>query len=458
MTLTEKVCRKILADSFSDLPREAVIMVKRAVQDCIGCAVAGTGDPAGEKILHYLGDTGAKGECTVISSWLCLPPAEAALANGVLAHALDYDDVNNASIAHTSVVLVPAAMAVCEKVRASGSDLILAYAAGFEMIARLGRAMLPEHYEHGWHSTSTLGVMGAATAAGKLLRLGPREMGQALGIAASFASGTQQNFGTMTKPLHAGHAARSGVMAALIAKEGFTAEPDILAQGYSFARVFGAGRVPDLSTVAENWANPWELLESGITIKRYPCCAGNHSSLDVMLKLVKDYDIKPEEVRKITCEVPGLVIGILHRHKPRTAAEARFSLEFAMAAAVKDRAAGLHQYTDSKVNDPLIRAVMKRVEQSQMTQELMAELRGGDLKGSRITVQLSDGRKIQGQTGEARGHPGDPLTDEELEAKFRECTEGILPDENTGKALILLARLENLDEISKLTNLFRKKA
>lgn len=453
MTLTEKISRKILDSRFSELPDGAVRAVRRSVQDCIGCAVAGIRDPASEKIIGYLSGTGARGGCTVIASSLRLPPAEAALANGVTAHALDYDDVNNASIAHTSVVLLPAAIAACELTSAGGGDLILGMAIGFEMIARLGLAMLPEHYDHGWHSTSTLGVMGAAAAAGRILGLDVDQMRAALGTAASLASGTKQNFGTMTKPLHAGHAAGSGVMSALLAKQGFSADDDIMERGLSFPRLFGGGRVPDLSQIAENWGDPWELEASGITIKKYPCCAGNHSSLDAMLKLLGENEIKPGEVKKITCEVPALVMGILHRHSPASAREARFSLEFAMAAAVNDRAAGLRQYTDQRVNDPSIRRLMARVETIEMGPELAAELRGGDLKGSRVTVELEDGRIIRSSAGEARGHPGDPLTDEELDTKFRECSMGILPEKNIDRALSIIAELENLEKLDSLTRI-----
>jgi 2-methylcitrate dehydratase PrpD len=451
MTLTERISAKILAAEFSQLPEAAVSVVKRSVMDCIGCAVAGSREAASEKILRYILSTGAKGDCTVIASSVKLPPAEAALLNGVSGHALDYDDVNNASIAHTSVVLIPAALAAAEETGGSGKILILAYAAGFEMIARLGLFMLPDHYRHGWHSTATLGVMGACAASGKILGLDMDRMCHALGIAASLASGSQQNFGTMTKPLHAGHAARSGVTAAILARQGFTAEKDILEKGYSFARLFGGGIVPDLSGVAEKWAEPWELVNSGITLKKYPCCAGNHSSLDAMLKLVSENNIKPEKVKRVFCEVPSLVMGILHRHQPNTVAEARFSLEFAMATAIVEKAAGLRQYIDEKVNDPMVRKIMERVEQREMSKELMAELNAGDLKGSRVTVELDDGRIFEERTGEARGHPGDPLTDSELEAKFRECAEGILPDDNIEQAMALFRDLENLDDIKKLS-------
>jgi 2-methylcitrate dehydratase PrpD len=207
--------------------------------------------------------------------------------------------------------------------------------------------------------------------------------------------------------------------------------------------------------VEKKWGKPWELIGSGITIKKYPCCAGNHSSLDVMLKLASENDIRPEEVKKITCEVPGLVTGILHRHRPATALEARFSLEFAMAAAVVERAAGLKQYADERVNDPLIRSVMEKVETKEMEMKLMSELDGGDLKGRRVTVELEGVRKIEGETGEARGHMGDPLTDLELAAKFRECAEGILPDGNIRRALSLIEGLDDLEDIRDITGLFR---
>jgi len=423
-------------------------MAKVAIRDFFACALAGSRTPVAARILAYAQRHESPGPAPIIGvPGLRLAPAAAAWIVGTLGHALDYDDVNSVAVAHTSAALVPAILALAETRRASGKDVITAYAVGFELIVQLGRRLNPALYEHGWHSTLTLGALGAAAAAGKILRLSPEKLCHALGIASSFAAGTRQNFGTMTKPLHAGNAARAGVTAALLAADGFTADPDILGAGYGLGKILSPGRPKDLSALAGKWGRPWELVASGIAIKKYPCCAGNHSSLDAMLKLAAAYHLRPEKVQRITCEVPALVMGILLRHRPRTAAEARFSLEFAMAVAVLDRAAGLRQYTDRRVQDPRVQRLLLKVMTRELPKVMQKRLGGGGLNGARVTVELKGGEKIQAEAGAARGHPGEPLREAEHWAKFQECAAGILPVARAAKLFQELSRLEVISEL-----------
>ena len=451
MSLTLELSRRMASAHFSKLPAGASAMAKVAIRDFFACALAGSRTPVAAKLLAYVQHHESPGPAPIIGvPGLRLAPAAAAWIVGTLGHALDYDDVNSVAVAHTSVALVPAILALAETRRASGKEVITAYAVGFELIVQLGRRLNPALYEHGWHSTLTLGALGAAAAAGKILRLSPEKLCHALGIASSFAAGTRQNFGTMTKPLHAGNAARAGVTAALLAADGFTADPDILGAPYGLGRIFSPGRPKDLSAMARNWARPWELIASGIAIKKYPCCAGNHSSLDAMLKLAAAYDLRPEQVQRITCEVPALVMGILLRHRPRTAAEARFSLEFAMAVAVLDRAAGLRQYTDRRLQDPRVQRLLLKVMTRELPKVMQKRLGGGGLHGSRVTVELKGGEKIQAEAGAARGHPGAPLREAEHWAKFRECAKGVMSLSQAEKLFAALTRLDQIPEVRRL--------
>jgi len=405
-----------------------------------------------EKILAYARRYEPAGSAPIMGiKNFCLSPPAAAWIAGVLGHALDYDDVNQIAVAHTSVALAPAIFALAAERRVSGKKAILAYAVGSELIVKLARFLNPAHYEHGWHSTLTLGALGAAAAASKALGLPPEKICFALGIASAFAAGTRQNFGTMTKPLHAGNAARAGVTAALLADDGFTADPDILGAEYGLGKVMSPGAAVDLRPMLKSWARPWELEASGIAIKKYPCCAGNHSSLDVMLKLVEKHDLEPQEVKRITCEVPTLVQGILHRHRPLTAAEAKFSLEFAMAVAVMDRAAGLKQYTDRRLLDPALRRLMAKVETKTLPKPLEKRLHGGGLKGARVTVELRGGKKLGAETGEARGHAGDPLSEAEHWAKFQECAAGVISRPRAQALFGALGRLDRISDVRQIT-------
>jgi len=455
-SLTRAIADQMAAARFSDLPAVASAMAQVAVRDYVACALAGSRTEVAGKILSYARRYEPAGSVPVMGvPNLRLSPPAAAWVNGALGHALDYDDVNQVAVAHTSVALAPAIFALAEDRRLSGKQAILAYAVGFELIVRLARFLNPDHYEHGWHSTLTLGALGAAAAAGKALSLSPEKICFALGIASSFAAGTRQNFGTMVKPLHAGNAARAGVTSALLAADGFTADPDILAAEYGLGKVMSPGAPVDFKPLLRQWARPWELEASGIAIKKYPCCAGNHSSLDAMLRLIEEHDLQPAPVKRIICEVPALVQGILHRHRPRTAAEARFSLEFAMAVAVLDRAAGLRQYADRRVKDPALRRMMAKVKTQILPKALEKRLRGGGLKGARVTVSLRNGKKIQAETGEARGHPGDPLREVEHWAKFQECTAGVISLPRAEALFAALGRLDRISDVRQITKQFQ---
>ena len=453
--LTSEIGRLIAQARFSDLPAQAVAMVKAAIRDFVACGLAGSRTEVAEKILAYARRCERPGPAPIMGiKKFCLSPPAAAWVNGVLGHALDYDDVNQIAVAHTSVALAPAIFALAEERPVSGKQAILAYAVGFELIVKLARRLNPAHYEHGWHSTLTLGAIGSAAAAGKVLGLTPDKLCFALGIASSFAAGTRQNFGTMVKPLHAGNAARAGVTAALLAAEGFTADPDILGAKYGLGRVMSPGQPKDLKPMVRRWAQPWELLASGIAIKNYPCCAGNHSSLDAMLRLIEEHDLQPAQVKRIICEVPSLVQGILHRRRPTTAAEAKFSLEFAMAVAVMDRTAGLAQYTDRRLQDPALRRLMAKVETKTLPKPLAKRLRAGGLKGARVTVELRDGRKLWGEAGEARGHPGDPLREVEHWAKFQECAASVISRPRAQALFAALGGLDQIRDVRKITQQF----
>ncbi|MFQ5933470.1 MAG: MmgE/PrpD family protein, partial [Dehalococcoidia bacterium] len=226
MNITESVADFILETRLDDVPGEAIIQAKRAILDTLGVALAGSREEPSRIVLEFVQERGGRATASIVGAGLRTDCLSAALVNGTMAHALDYDDVNDAMMGHPSAPLVPAVMALAQEVGASGERALEAFLVGFEVECKLGLAVGHSHYVKGWHATSTLGTMGAAASAAKLLGLDKRCTQMALGIAASMAGGMRQNFGTMTKPLHVGHAARSGLLAALLAQKGFTASAD----------------------------------------------------------------------------------------------------------------------------------------------------------------------------------------------------------------------------------------
>jgi len=250
--------------------------------------------------------------------------------------------------------------ALGEELRSSGKEVIEAYVLGVEIWAKIS-SIMPEFHLKGWHPTGVLGTIGAAAAAAKLLKLTTDQTTMALGIASSEAAGLHRNVGTLTKPLHVGNAAKNGIMAALLSKEGFYAAKDILEGDDSFSVTFYGKDISDVSKIVENLGTSFALISPGLNVKKYPSCYSTHKPLDGILHLIKVYHIKPEEVEVVICESNPVAQKALHYTDPSTALEGKFSMQFAMAVALTDQGFGLAQATDEKVNDPTVKNLMKRV-------------------------------------------------------------------------------------------------
>ncbi len=284
----------------------------------------------------------------------------AALANGTAAHALDYDDMCFVSLAHPSAPLVAALLAAGELNGASGARLIDAYVIGFEIEARLGRVMNPRHYQRGWHCTSTLGAIGSAAAVARLLQLDGPTVGHAIAIAASEASGLKENFGTMVKPLHAGLAARDGVLAALLARSGLTASERALDGPQGFLRAMDSER-DDLDRECSDLGARWEIADTGITVKLYPSCAATHPTLDAVLDLRAREGFTADDVERIDIDVDAITPTVLIYDKPASGLEAKFSMPFCVAAAIADGRVGIETFDTARLDDPRVTSLMSRV-------------------------------------------------------------------------------------------------
>ena len=403
------------------------------------------------RVRKLIEHRGASDEATIVGTPLRASIEDAALANGVAAHALDYDDVQASLSGHPSVPVLPTVLALAERARKPGADLLTAFVIGVEIEAKIGRALNPAHYELGWHATSTLGVFGAAAAAGKLLGLSRERMAQALAIAASMSSGIKANFGTDCKPWHVGHAARCGLEAAHLAAVGFTGNPRVLEHGDGFGSTHGAGMKPAWDLTVAGLGAPHELADPGIGVKRFPACASTHQALDATLELIALHAIDPANVTAVECGVSYMAPHQLIYDHADTGLQGKFSMQYCVSVALLDRTVGLAQFADDRVRRPDVQALMPKVRMfvhpEQTTRDSLAR------KFTEVTVALKDGTKLQRRIDQAKGQPRNPLTDGELEVKFRDAAGRALQSDRIEALLTAVGKLETAPDASAIARL-----
>ena len=441
MSLTRDLGRFVADAAFSRLPAEAIDVARIGFIDCIATMIPGARDPAPQLLRRALQPT--DGEASLYFSGERAPAPEAAWINGTAGHALDYDDVASLR-GHPSTVLVPAIVAEGETLGASGPDMLAAYVVGYETWAELAWRDPGHHHRKGWHPTGIFGPIGAAAACASLRRLDAQRTAHALALAASQSSGIMANFGTMTKPFHAGRSAHSGVIAARLAEIGFTASPDALEHPQGFlSAVSPAGEV-DRETPARGLGEEWKIVKYRLGIKKYPACYCTHRALDAMLELLARRALRPEEIEKITVSLSDTHALILRNHEPRTGLEAKFSIEFAMAAAVIARRAGLGEYNDGFVRRPEVQALMRKVS-VETNRNYDPEVSGASV-WDQVRIDLAGGGSIESEkVSRAKGHADRPLSEAELFEKFRGCLDAggsrIAPE-------VLFDRLKHLEDLS----------
>src|SRR5215469_5113916 len=441
MGLTQDLGRFVADLSFERLPQDAAEVARIGFIDCIATIIAGAPDPAPQLLRRALQPT--DGQATLYFAGERSPAPEAAWINGTAGHALDYDDVASLR-GHPSTVLVPAIIAEGEALGASGRDLLAAYVVGYETWAELAWRDPGHHHRKGWHPTGIFGPIGAAAACASLRRLDAQRSAHALALVASQSSGIMANFGTMTKPFHAGRSAHSGLFAARLAEVGFTASPDALEHPQGFlSAVSPAGEV-EREAPARGLGEEWKIVKYRLGIKKYPACYCTHRALDAMLELLARRPLRPEETEKITVSLSDTHALILRNHAAQTGLEAKFSIEFAMAAAVVARRAGLGEYSDSFVRRPEVQAQMRKVA-VETNRNYDPEVSGASV-WDQVRIDLADGGSIESEkVSRAKGHADRPLTEAELFEKFRGCLDAggsrVAPE-------ALFDRLKHLENLS----------
>jgi len=417
MKLTEALGNFVADLSPNRIPDEARRVARMGFTDCIGTMIAGRYEDAPQILRRVLSPSG--GEASLYFSEHRAPAPEAAWINGTAGHALDYDDV--ALRGHPSTVLVPAILAEAETLDASGDDMLTAYIAGYETWAELFHRDTGLHHGKGWHPTGIFGAIGAAAACAKLRKLDAARTAQAIALGASQSAGIMANFGTMTKPFHAGRAAHAGLMAARLAEAGFTASPDALEHPQGFlSAVSPAGNVDRSDPVS--LGTEWRILSQGLGIKKYPTCYCTHRSIDAMLDLMGRQPLKPGDIKQMTVSISENFSTILRNHAPDTGLAAKFSMEFAVSSAVIARRVGLAELTDDFVRRPDVQALMGRVRIETNT-DYDSEMAGAS-RADQVRIALADGGTVETeQVRRATGHPTRPLSDAQLYEKFRDCLE-----------------------------------
>ncbi len=457
MSLTGYVAEFIVGTSASAIPESVRALGKRSILDGLGLMLAGQAAASGRIVADYLRELACPGTSTVVGSGLRTAPRFAAFANGVAAHADDYDDTQLATapdrvyglLTHPTAPVLPAVLALAERHARSGAELLTAYLIGLEVECKVCEAIAPRHYQHGFHSTGTVGAIGAAAAAARLLGFDVETTRRALSIAASQAAGLRENFGTMTKPFHAGRAAESGVVAAELAARGWTAAPTILEADRGFFRAAGGGYEPAL--IEGRLGAPWHFDHPGVSIKPHPSGSLTHPGMGLLLDLIRQHDIRPERVRRVRVGTNSNMPNALIHHRPTTELHAKFSMEFCLAILLLERRAGLAEFTDEVVRRPDVRAMLERVEFGIHPE---AEAAGYDKMTTIIEIEMEDGRTISGRADYGKGSPANPMTETELEAKFHECAAwGGLPRANAERALAAIRSLETLPHTVELTTL-----
>ena len=436
LPLTEGLAGFVAAPGFDAAPADVVPVIRNGFVDTLAALLGGRDEPVTRAALAFALRRGGAGESTLLLGAGRAGASEAAFANATAAHALDYDDM--ALNGHPSVVLVPALLAAGEPLGATDRALLRAYLVGYETWAELAARETDPMHGKGWHPTCVTGTVAAAAAVAHLRGLDARTAANALGIAASLAGGLMANFGSMTKPLHAGWAARHGVEAVELAQLGATASGNVFEASTGFLAAFSpAGRAQ-----RGPWSAPADLRirHAGLSIKKYPVCYASHRVIDGVLDLRAAHRVAPGEVARVVATISDVNARILHSDAPASALEAKFSLEFACAIALADGGVGLREVADANLARADVRALMARVEVQPVAPGCPVE--PSFALNDRVVLHLADGRALDsGPIRFARGHALAPLPAAELEAKFMGCVAA----SEQGRARELLRALGRVD-------------
>ena len=436
--VTRELARFVVDSRWTGLPREVRHEAKRALLNWLGCALGGCNDAAAGTALAAVREFAGPPQATVLGRRERLDILNAALVNAIGSNALDFDDTHLRTVIHPTVPVAAALTALAEHVPVTGAQFLHAFILGVEAECRIGLAVSPEHYNAGWHITSTCGVFGAAVACGKLLNLNEQQMTWALGIAATQAAGLTAVHGSMSKCFNMGHAARNGLTAALLARKGFTSSARALEAPRGFAHVLSSRC--DLHAIGAGLGASWELLENAY--KPYPCGIVAHPVIDGCLDLRAAHAIAPDSIERIDLRLHPLVMQLMGNPTPRDGLEAKLSVHHCAAAACIFGAVGVREFTDACAIDAALIALRARVAPT-VDEAMPAD-------AADVAVTLRSGVKHQAFVAHARGSLARPLSDTDIEDKFKSLAAWGHSTCNAHDAIALLWSFDNVSDAAAL--------
>ncbi len=446
MNETHQLAERVSDVTYEDIPDEAIDHAKRSIRNFVGLTLHGSIHPVGETVGSYLEALGVEGDATIIGRGSA-DPTRAAFANGTFGHVLEYDDTFESVVIHPSCTAFPAALATAESVDAAGRDLLTGYVVGADVIFRVGRSVAPTHWQSGWHATATIGVFGATAAAASILGLETEVTERALGLAGSFSSGLKKNIGTQANPIHCGHAAGSGVKAALLAREGAEADNAIFEGEYGYGNVATREGRYDPSDITEPTVE-WAILDNAL--KPYPTGVVVHSAMESLRSILEREDLKPDDVKRITAEVDEGVLDTIDQHDPQNAMAAVVSYEFGLGAILRNRDVGINELTDEYVRDPDTRRAMAKVHLDPRS-ELFGTAEAEASYGARVTVETVDGRTFEAEMRSAPGGASNPLPEARWIEKFYACAETVLDRSSSEHLSETIDRIDEQGALEELT-------
>jgi len=447
--VTDTLARFVAAAPFASISEQARANAKMHVLDTLGVALAGVSTPAAEIALAYCRQLGAAPAASIWGSQAKAAVTTAAFANGLLAHALDFDDWDALiHLGHPSSMILGAALPLAEQLDASGKDLLKAYVLGVEAIAKLS-AHCPNVQARGFHSTPVWGSLGAAVACASLLRLEPAQIKAALGVAASAAGGIQRQQGSMVKPFHAGNAARNGAEAALLAAKGFTADAAILEAPRGFCDTFFGPGACDFEKMIENLGRPFFLESPGLGLKLHPCSAPQFLAADAALHLKRAHRIEFADVARIEVSIPPERYQRHYHAEVKTGLRSKFAVNYVVALCVLEGKLEVDTFTDEKANRPEVQQALGKV--SVIVDETIPE--PGPF--CPVAVELKNGTRYSHTARIAKGDPRNPMSESEVLEKFRSNAKSVISEKQSEELIAAVQNLEAVDNVSRLVSLLR---
>ncbi len=434
--VTETLVKNVMETRYEDLPAETIAEAKRSLLNWAGVAIGAAYHPSMEKVLAVSKTLGTSRQASVLGRPEKVDLLFASLLNGMSSHIFDFDDTLLETVLHPSAPVYPAILAYAEHYGKTGKEVLEAFVIGCEVEARIAKCLYPSHYWRGWHITGTAGTLGAAAAVAKLQGLDKERFSYALGIAATEPTGLREMFGTMTKPYHPGKAAMNGLMAALLAEQGFTSSVNSLEAERGYGHVLSDE--PKFREINDGWGETWEIVKN--SYKPFASGIVTHPSIDGVIQIKEEHSLTTDQIEKIELQVHPLVKELTGKENPQTGLEGKFSVFHCAAVGFLDGKAGVKQFTDERVLDSDVVSLRDKVKikvDDQIEEDQV-----------KLIVTLTSGDTLRKFIEHALGSMDVPLSDKQLEDKFFDVTADVIDNSRQTNIIETVKTFENLKNVN----------